>query len=278
MLENIQTEQVRKLYIGPATIRVHDIKMNEENPISVNQYTDKKEARIDVVYSLDKPGSDEVLIDQQFFSFYVSEDLFQSERTGKKQFITDSCQFIWAADEASAKAGLEYGTAPDSYWIVHPSENVYPAYKKLEPFIAFLTSLIRFNPRSGSKADLYSILKMDTIFTDTETFKGQLAKLVEELTEKGMLQVRVLFLVDEQNRNRIDTKNAESFGFPYSSDFKQIKRAIKKKSDSSYPYISAAFSLNFEEYDPANIGKYADEIAELSGVEASSVNDDEWEV
>lgn len=276
MLENIQTEQTKRLYIGPATIKVTDIKMNEETPIGVNQYSEKKEARIDVSYSLFE--GEKELINDQFFSFYVSEEPFESERTGKKQYITDSCQFIWATDPATAKKGFQMGTGSDAYWIIHPSENVHPAYKKLEPFVNFLTSLIRFNPRSGSVADLYSILSMESIFTDTKVFQEKLAQFVSEIKEKGMDQVRVLFLVDDQQRMRIDTKNAESFAFAYSGDFKAIKRAIKKKSDSSYPYISGVYSLTFQEYDPTKLGQYAEEIAELSGVDASAVDGDEWEV
>lgn len=277
MLDNI-AQEVKDLWIGPTPITINKIQLNEENPFNENTQTGDKEARIDVYYDLHRNG--EKVIDNQFFSFYIGSSIWES-KTGKTQYLTDSAQFIWAEDEAKAKAGFEWSNGSTSFWITNPSEKVYPAFKKLEPFIAFLAATIGFDPRKGAKCDFVDMINIDQLFSDHKLVNSKLAELSESMQTTGRNKVRVMFLVDDKDRNRIDTKNKQSFGFASSTNLNSLKKAIEKKADTEYPYISGIYSMTFQKFNPAKLDVYAGEIARLSGVAATddfNEDDDQWDV
>lgn len=259
MLEQFASAFVNKpLFIGLAPITVTEVKLGEysKSPVSQNE-----EARIDVGYVLKNELGEEKT--SGYFSFYISSDIFTSEKTGKTQYLTSNAQFIWALNAEEAKKGLVGQYGENATVLVAPSARVYPAYKKLEPFIAFLCATIGINPRKGTEIDFVQLLRLDALFTDKDAVSAKLAELSEDLTTQKRDKVKVLFLVDEQGRNRIDTKNPESFMFPNSTNTARLVRAIKQKAQTSYPYISGTYSLNFQEYDASKQAEYANELAKM---------------
>lgn len=281
MLANLDTETKQVMYIGPGTIQVTDIKLNEDKPYSENQYNQKNEARIDVHYNMQ--FNNETVIKNKFFSFYISEETFVS-KSGKTKYLTDKGQFYWAVDEAEAKLGKEMEFRQNDgsmkpYTIVHPSETVYPAYRKLEPFVAFIQAMLRFNPKKGSPGDFWEMLGFEHLFSNQEAFSEKMKTFVDEFKDNSDYnQVRVLFIIDDKGRSRIDTKNKESFGFGGSNDTKALEKAIKAQSQTQWPYVSGTLSLTFQEFNPANAGLYASEMMEITGISDEGVDEDEWDL
>jgi hypothetical protein len=272
ILGGIETVSPKRLFIGPAAITVNKIELKE---VAKNQYSNVDEARFDIYYDLVR--NSEKLIDNGMFSFFVSSDINKSA-TGKTQFITDSAQFIWSESEALAKKGFKWN---DSV-MTNPSDNVYPAYKKMEVFINMLCAMVNYNIRATRvTTGAFDVMNDKFLFSELFTDTAKIQKIFEEFSEEINTpgtnvynKVRVMFLVDAQGRQRIDTKNNESFAFATNESIEQIKKAIIKKLGTQYPFISGTYSLKFQEYDPSKVDVYAKEILELGGV--SEIEVDEW--